>query len=248
MPLGPPPRRYTVQILLPRAVRLDANELLHQLRVWRDGVELLPGAYPTAFAIPTEDLPLLVALFDAAPDAYAAPLCDALTWTPEWHESWDEMTRHYKASLVIAMTAQRPINYASALLAFLAVLDTVLFALPERDRAAAALHWMPAQLLLTFDRYRTLRTELGPSGPAVNIRVLNATGRPGELLADTIGLAELGLPDLQIVFSDRDPVAIARHLRQLVRGMFVGDRLDCAWIEEASLVPPARDALTLQLD
>jgi hypothetical protein len=30
--------------------------------------------------------------------------------------------------------------------------------------------------------------------------------------------------------------------------MFAGDRLDCSWVEEASLVPPVRDALTLELD
>src|SRR5688572_24733880 len=145
MPLGPQPRRYTVQILLSNPVRFEAEHLLRQLQVWRPGVELLPGDHPIAFAIPTDDLPLLVAMFDAAPDAYAAPLCEALTWTPSWHLGWEEMTRRYRSSLVIAMTAQRPINYASALLAYLAVLDTVLFSLHERDRAAVVLHWMPAQ-------------------------------------------------------------------------------------------------------
>jgi hypothetical protein len=91
-------------------------------------------------------------------------------------------------------------------------------------------------------QYQLLRTECGP---AVNVRIANATGRPGELLADTIGLAELGLPDLQIVFSDRDPSEVARRLRSYVRRLLVGERLDCAWIEEVSLVPPERDALTL---
>jgi hypothetical protein len=95
---------------------------------------------------------------------------------------------------------------------------------------------------------RLLRTELGPCGPAVNVRIANATGRPGELLADTIGLAALGLPDLQIVFSQRDPAEVASRLRGLVRNVFVGDRLDCGWVEETSFVPPERDALTLQLD
>jgi hypothetical protein len=30
--------------------------------------------------------------------------------------------------------------------------------------------------------------------------------------------------------------------------MFVGDKLDCVWVEEASFSPPRRDALTIQLD
>jgi hypothetical protein len=80
------------------------------------------------------------------------------------------------------------------------------------------------------------------------VRVANVTGRPGELLADTVGLAELGLPDLQIAFTGRDPEAIALRLRLLVRSLFVGDRLDCGWVEEAAMAPPERDALTLELD
>jgi hypothetical protein len=248
MQVGSSPSRYTVQVLLPRAATLRADVLHDRLRMWRADVELFHSHEWLAFAIPTGDLPLLVYIYEAAPDAYAEPLCDALTWTPAWNERWDEMAARYHASIVVAMTAQRPINHASLLLAFLAVLDTVLFTLSDDERGSALLHWIPAQQLLTFERYRTLRTELGPCGPAVNVRIANATGRPGELLADTVGLAELGLPDLQLVFSDRDPAEVSRQLRQLVRSVFVGDRLDCGWIEEASLVPPARDALTLQLD
>jgi len=80
------------------------------------------------------------------------------------------------------------------------------------------------------------------------VRIANATGRPGELLADTVGLAQLGLPDLQIVFEARDPALVVRELRNLVRTVFVGDRLECNWIEESALLPPARDAITLQPD
>jgi hypothetical protein len=236
---------YSVQILLPRAIALDPRELHLRLLAWRSDVELL-GSRPL-FAIPTNDLPLLVHVFHASLETYAGSLCDALTWTPT-HERWEELSARCPASIVVAMTAQRPINHASMLLSFLAVLDTILLSLDERDRDAAVLHWIPAQQLLTFDRYRALRMELGPCGPAVNVRIANATGRPGELLADTLGLAELGLPDLQLVFSDRDPAEVAQRLRLMVRSMFVGDHLDCGWTEEAALVPPVRDVFTLQLD
>jgi hypothetical protein len=239
---------YTVQILVPRAVRLDPLGLHRRMRVWRSDVELFVGAGEVGFGIPTADLPLLISIFEAAPETYATPLCDALTWTPWWHEGWDDISARCPTSIVVEMTVQRPINYASMLLAFLATLDTVLAALPDEDRIGAVLHWIPAQQLLTIERYRALRIDHGPCGPAVNVRIANATGRPGELLADTVGLAELGLPDLQLVFSDRDPSEIARQLRLMVRSMFVGDRLDCGWVEETSFVPPERDALTLQLD
>lgn len=82
----------------------------------------------------------------------------------------------------------------------------------------------------------------------MNVRIANATGKPGELVADTVGLAELGLPDLQVVFTDRDPAEVAKRLRRLARKMFIGERLDSGWVEEVSMVPPLRDALTLDLD
>jgi hypothetical protein len=237
-------RRYTVQLLLPRRVVVDPGALHARLQQWRSNVEILGDR--CLFAVPTADLPLLVHVFPAELDTFAASLCDALTWSPSWR--WEDLQRRCPASLAIAMQTQRPLNHAALLLAFLAVLDTVLFSLEPADRDGAVLHWIPSQQLMSFDRYRLLRTELGPCGPAVNVRIANVTGRPGELLADTIGLAELGLPDLQLVFSDRDPADVTNVLRSLVRSMFVGDRLECSWVEESAFVPPARDALTLQMD
>lgn len=233
--------KYTVQVLLPCEVTLDSHALHARLREWRPDVEHLGARM--LYAIPTNDLPLLVHVFPAYLDTFASELCDALTWSPAWR--WEELARRCPHSIAVAMVAQRPLNHASMLLAFLAVLDALLFSLDPPIRDRVVLHWIPAQQLLTFDHYRLLRTELGPCGPAVNIRVTNATGRPGELVADTIGLAELGLPDLQTVFRGRDPAAVIRELRDIVRAVFVGDRLDHVWIEEASLLPPARDAITI---
>jgi hypothetical protein len=237
---------YSIQLLLPRWIALDAVSLLIALRRWRGDISLATcNAEHVTISIPTGDLPLYVQLFHTEPEDYADELIDALAWSPAWHERWEDTARRCPASVVLAMTAQRPINYASMLLSFLAVLDTWLASIDADDRERIVLHWMPAKQLLTYHQYQFLRTELGPCGPAVNVRVANATGRPGELLADTVGLAELGLPDLQILFSDRDPADMVRRLRAYVRSVFVGERLDCAWIEEASLVPPERDALTL---
>lgn len=239
--------KYTVQILLPCDVWLDAHELHRRLCEWRADVEHLGARM--LYAIPTNDLPLLVHVFPAFLDTYASELCEALTWSPAWRR--DELAQRCPASLAIAMVAQRPINHASLLLAYLAVLDTVLFSLEPAVRDRAVLHWIPAQQLLSFDSYRLLRTELGPCGPAVNVRIASiplGTGRPNELLADTIGLAELGLPDLQTMVSERDPAVVVRELRSLVRTVFVGDRLDCSWIEESALLPPARNAITVQQD
>jgi hypothetical protein len=240
---------YRVQLLLPRWAAIPADEVIVRAKRWRADIHVARRQIDRlALEIPTDDLPLLATIFLTPPEAYAEELRDALTWSPAWHERWDETAARCPASLVIAMTAQRPINHASLLLAYLAILDAVVFSLDDADRSQAVLHWIPAQQLMTFEHYLSLRTSLGPCGPAVNIRVTNATGRPGELVADTIGLAELGLPDLQIVFADRDPAEIMLRLRLLVRSMFVGERLACSWVEETARVPPERDALTLQLE
>lgn len=242
-------QHYEVQVLVPQRVPFDAFAIVSMLRTWRSDVWMTACDHEhLSIAIETGDLPTYVQIFHAPPDDYAARLNDALLWSPTWHERWDETARRCPASFVIAMTTQRPTNYASLLVSFLAVLDTVLASLHEYDREQSVLHWIPAKQLLTYAHYQKLRRELGPSGPAVNVRIANATGRPGELLADTIGLAELGLPDLQTSFSDRDPVEVTRKLRGYAGRLFVGDRLDCTWIEEASFVPPERDVLTLELD
>jgi hypothetical protein len=111
---------------------------------------------------------------------------------------------------------------------------------------AAVLHWLPAQRVMPFATYRLLRMELGPCGPAINVRI--AQVGDADTVADTVGLADLGLPDLQTLATGRDPAALAFRLVHLARSMFVGDKLDCAWVEEASFSPPRRDALTIQLD
>ena len=60
-----------------------------------------PGSH-FGFAIPTQDLPLLAHVFQAAPDAYAAQLDDALQWSPTWRERYQAVARCH-ASLVISM-------------------------------------------------------------------------------------------------------------------------------------------------
>jgi hypothetical protein len=242
-------QHYSVQVLLPRWVDLEPRLFLTRLRSWRADARLTSSSPEhLTVAIPTGDLPLYVQIFQAIPETFATSLTDAIVWSPTWQERWEITAARCPASIVVAMTTQRPINYASVLLSFLSVLDTTLWTLDHEVRDAAVLHWIPAKRLLTFQRYLQLRTEHGPCGPAVNIRIANATGKPGELLADTVGLTELGLPDLQIMFSDRDPAEVVRRLRAYVRNLFVGERLDCSWIEECARVPPQRDALTLFID
>src|SRR5262245_4086857 len=192
------PPRYTVQILLPHLIPVNPYSVCSHLKTWRGDVDLVEAElFHTALTIPTADLPVLVDIFQAAPDTYSVALGESLRWTVPWPELDDALVRA-RASIVVSMAPQRALHHASMLLAFLAVLDTVLIELSDDARSAAVLHWLPSQQVLTFDRYRMLRTELGPCGPAVNVRITE--GHDGELIADTIGLAVLGLPDLQVSF------------------------------------------------
>jgi len=242
-PSSPP--RYAVQLLLPEPVAIDPAAVHDQLVAWRGDIQLIgsvPGEH-FGFAIPTQDLPLFVHVFDAPPDAYAPWLDEALMWSPNWAGRFAAVAR-CRSSLVVSMVAHRPINHATMLGAFTAVLDAVLGTVD--DVRPTVLHWLPAQRVMPFSTYRLLRMELGPCGPAINVRIAPAGDH--DTVADTVGLAELGLPDLQTLATDRDPAALASQLVRLARRMFVGDKLDCAWVEEASFSPPCRDVLTLQLD
>jgi len=243
-PMTPPPPRYAVQVLLPEPAVIDPAVVHGQLRAWRSDVQLISGdGEHFGFAIPTQDLPLLAHVFEASTDAYAAQLDDALMWSPTWRERYEAVAR-CRSSIVVSMVAHRAINHATMLLAFLSVLDSVLASVD--DLRPSVLHWMPSQRVMPFATYRLLRMELGPCGPAINVRISRAGA--SDTVADTIGLADLGLPDLQTLATGRDPAALAFRLVHLARRMFVGDKLDCTWVEEASFSPPCRDVLTLQLD
>jgi hypothetical protein len=240
-----PAPHYAVQVLLPESIAIDPAIVHGQLLGWRDDVQLISARRGEhfGFAIPTDDLPLLTHVFAASSDAYATQLDGALQWSPSWPERFAAVAR-CQASIVVSMIAHRAINHATMLLAFLSVLDSVLATID--DVRPAVLHWLPAQRVMPFSTYRLLRMELGPCGPAVNVRIAPVGER--DTIADTVGLTDLGLPDLQILATDRDPAALTAQLIRLARSMFVGDKLDCVWIEEASFAPPSRDVLTLQLD
>jgi hypothetical protein len=234
-----------VQILLPQPAVLDPAVVHSQLRAWHSDVQLIDTQHGEhfGFAIPTQDLPLLAHVFAAAPDAYVTQLDEALQWSPTWRERYEAVARS-RTSIVVSMLAHRAINHATMLLAFLSVLDTVLASVD--DLRPAVLHWLPAQRVMPFSTYRLLRMELGPCGPAINVRI--APVGNSDTVADTLGLADLGLPDLQTLATGRDPAALAFRLVHLARSMFVGDKLDCTWVEEAAFSPPNRDALTIQFD
>jgi hypothetical protein len=247
-PVAPPVGNYKVQVLLPFAPQLDPAAVLANLRGWRPDIDLI-GRDPQLFgvAIPAgSELPVfahvMAAPGDAFPDAIERALISSQTF-----EQRHAAVMMATDSVVIATSFDGRHNRGILLLSLLAVLDTVLVQLGELAEAAV-IHWMPAQSLVPFDRYRALRKALGPSGPAVNVRVAKVGGEPGQMFADTLGLAALGLPDLQTRFSaDRDADEVALRLMQLARCLFMDQSLDAAVAPAPYLAPPARETLTVRL-
>ena len=170
----------------------------------------------------------------AEPEIFAAELERALQWSWLWQDRWSEIARRCPWSIIVEMTRAAPVHYAGMLLQFVGVLDHVLSLLDEAGPrgVAAALDAGAADPV----RHAVPRAARGPRAVRSGDRTCGSRtrpARPGELLADTVGLAELGLPDLQVVFTDRDPADVAKRLRRLARSIFVGERLDCGWVEES---------------
>jgi hypothetical protein len=96
----------------------------------------------------------------------------------------------------------------------LALFQSVLLGIIEADRPAA-IHWRPAGKVV--DPGMLLRAS-GSSNydelpaAAINVRVFRVKNGETDLLMDTLGLAALMLPDLQIHFHGLEPARVAAHL------------------------------------
>jgi hypothetical protein len=102
----------------------------------------------------------------------------------------------------------------------LALFEAVLLGVIEATRPAA-IHWRPAGKLV--DPAALLRASGSAEvdalpAAAINVRMYRVkqadrTRLPDQpLLMDTLGLAALGLPDLQVAFHGMDPARVAAHL------------------------------------
>ena len=95
---------------------------------------------------------------------------------------------------------------------------------------------------------------------AVNARRFKSADRPGRILMDTLGLAALGLPDLEVAFEGIDPARMEAVLRSLARYEYdLGDVIadgraikvpgsEDSWIcsRGTSKQPPAREVISLK--
>ena len=122
-----------------------------------------------------------------------------------------------------------------------------------------AIYWRPSDQLIEPAAYLRERRAPEPNSlfGAVNVRLFNIEKRaPGEKLMDTLGLAALGLPDLQCHFLDLDPNEVGSLLYNtalyiykngdiIADGETLGLSPEQKWIcrHEDALVPPDRVVL-----
>jgi hypothetical protein len=93
-----------------------------------------------------------------------------------------------------------------------------------------AIHWVPTQRVvnpLAFRRAADRSASARFFAGAVNVRIFNVGGAEGIMLMDTLGLAALGLPDLQCHFRTLDPNDVVPLLYDLALYIFErGDVFD----------------------
>src|SRR6185503_3751436 len=124
-----------------------------------------------------------------------------------------------------------------------------------------AMHWMNTQQIINPVRFVFQQGEGGaqPLYGSINVRLFNIQGTSVDRLMDTLGLAVLGLPDIQCHFRDLQPPDVARILYDVayyvfehgdiiedgetVPGVLQNDKWRCQ--REMALVGPERVVLEL---
>ncbi len=122
-----------------------------------------------------------------------------------------------------------------------------------------AVWWRAAERLVEPRTLAAAARDEDPLRVAVNVRLFHVEeGRGDERVMDTVGLAELGLPDVQCHFYGLDAAAVAALLEETARYLFAegdvigdGDTVPGvdgeAWTcrRELALVDPPRDVIDL---
>lgn len=263
---------YAVELLYEHKPHLRKEELLAALRRRCPGIAPLSekqGESLFAFVHPEH----LVRYKDSRVPAQCLIASskepfDPATLGPAVEQSWswaeaDDAVAGCTASLLLTDFLARGLPYHDRLRLFACALAGALDAVPCR-----AIHWKPTQQIVNPQEFLAAmdRTEVQPIQlpGSLNVRfyrVDSYANRPGELtddmLADTLGLGELGLPDLQCHFRHMNPDDVVRVLYNTAIYIYesgpviesghtiTGIRADDQWVchYEEALLPPERVVL-----
>jgi hypothetical protein len=218
-----------------------------------DGEQLVGFAFNAHAA---DGAPPPMATIAEAPPPNDDALAPVLEQTWDWPEAGDVARRMTRSILVSDMmaTGLPPEERLSLFVNAVAALCDV--------APVQAVLWLPAQKLIPPASLIRALDEPAPDPlfAPLNVRMFNVSGRErGETVMDTLGLAPLGLPDVQCHFVGLPPGRVAAFLHSVARYLFSrgpviasghtvagpdGEKWRCRWKE--SIVAPARTVIDVE--
>jgi hypothetical protein len=213
---------YGVELLYPKTPELDAGQLASRVKSFCPQTEAAAagGQPPILFAhkdhvVMLHDGPVDAAITaktvvfpgDLLSDVQA--LQASLGQTRDW-DSAVEAVAPCTAQVGVADLFAKDLEPRERL----ALFQQVLLGIIEAQRPMA-IHWKPAGKVV--DPAALLKAS-GSADPdalpsaAINVRLFKVKDGDGELVMDTLGLAALLLPDLQVHFRGLEPARVAAHL------------------------------------
>ena len=256
-------RVYAVELLCEEAPLLDRDEILGRLRERCGAVAPVDPAEKVEglnFHFPQHRVPFKEGSLPVQGVVAVSPrpveekfVSAALGQTWDWEDARRAVERH-RATVLVSDLLASGLPYKERLDLFQGALRGVLEAVP-----ALGLLWRPSGRFVDVGRYlRSHRPgdDYDPLFGPVNVRMFP---EEAAFTMDTLGLAALGLPDLQCRFSGMDGGRVAGLLHGAARyvyemgdviqddhtvpGLEPGDRWPCRRAE--ALVPPARAAIEI---
>jgi hypothetical protein len=255
-------RTYGVQLLCRKPPQLELSVMHEALRKHCPHVERLdpdPAATLLAFAHPDHVTELVEGpmpaqtLITETEKPFGQEAAIQQSWSfPQARSVVAQCTDYLLVTDVMASALdykERLALFQRVLLGTLAVVD------------CAAIHWLPSQQIVSPEAFLKAMQE-GGSAPffcgASNVRLFNVEGTEDTVM-DTLGLAALGLPDLQCHFHDLEVNDVARILPNLAFYLFengnviedghtvTGTSPEARWRcrRAESLVPPEREVLDI---
>jgi hypothetical protein len=212
---------YGVELLCEELSQFSKRQLFDSLKKRCSAVEPLDGNLDSelfAFVHPDHLIEYsdgripaqtFIAVADRAPDMERL--------SPAIEQSWNfsgarEQVQRCTTSVLVSDLMAGGLEYKIRLALFQKVLTSVLEVIP-----CQAIHWHPSQQIIRPSNYlTTIASGNYPNfeAGALNVRLFQIIneGSQEDVLMDTLGLAVLGLPDLQCHFRDLDEDAVAEML------------------------------------
>jgi hypothetical protein len=228
-----PVESYTADILYAETPLITGDELLNALRERVGNVEMETGGVPGAFLFQFPDLadpsreggqPVGVFIERGDGPLPADEVKRTLVMTRDWSGAGNAVNAH-EARLVVSDLRASGLGYKNRLRIFQDVVNAV-----ASCATPLAVRWTAAGKFvnpLKMTRAPKPGEKRDPLAGAVNVRlVAPPAGTSARMVMDTLGLAALGLPDLEVLIRLENPQNVEPFLMSIARYVFdLGDVL-----------------------